>query len=117
MPRATSVFGVPRRRETTAAALNPSHPYFNAVIKAATDRCTLYFPASTYNLKWVDEIKGIDRLSLQGDRPNKSIIKRMGPYWKTRQHKPGRTCERILQRSAVLDLKIHYPRPERKIRT
>lgn len=57
-------------------------PAVNAAIKAATDRCTLYFPAGTYNVKWVAEIKGFDGLSLQGEGPDKSVIKRMGPFWK-----------------------------------
>ena len=43
---------------------------------------TLYFPAGTYNVKWAAEIKNFDGLSLQGDGPDKSVIKRMGPFWK-----------------------------------
>jgi hypothetical protein len=54
----------------------------NKAIRAADDNTTLYFPAGTYNVRWVDEIKYFDGLSIQGDGPRSSIIKRMGPYWK-----------------------------------
>ena len=54
----------------------------SAAIKAASDHSTLYFPAGTYNVRWVAEIKNFDGLSIQGDGPDKSIVKRMGPYWK-----------------------------------
>ena len=54
----------------------------NAAIKAVTNGRTLYFPAGTYNVRWVDKIQGFDGLSIQGDGPGKSILKRMGPYWK-----------------------------------
>lgn len=54
----------------------------SAALKAAGNDSTLYFPAGTYNVRWVGEIKNFDGLSLQGDGPAKSILKRMGPYWK-----------------------------------
>jgi len=54
----------------------------NAAIKVAGDNTTLHFPAGTYNVRWVDRIVGFDGLSLQGDGSGKSILKRMGPYWK-----------------------------------
>ena len=54
-------------------------------VKAANNNTTLYFPAGTYNVRWVAEIKDFDGLSIQGDGPDKSIIKRMGPYWKPGQ--------------------------------
>jgi hypothetical protein len=54
----------------------------NAAIRTVTNGSTLYFPAGTYNLQSVDKIQGIDGLSIQGDGPEKSILKRMGPYWK-----------------------------------
>jgi hypothetical protein len=57
-------------------------PAVNAAIKAATNDSTLYFPAGTYNVRWVAEIAKFDGLSLEGDGPGKSIVKRMGPYWK-----------------------------------
>ena len=57
-------------------------PAVSAAIKAATNNSTLYFPAGTYNVKWVGEMKDFDGLSLQGDGPDKSIIRRMGPFWK-----------------------------------
>lgn len=60
-------------------------PAINAAIQAAGDNSTLYFPAGTYNVRWVNELKGFDGLSLQGEGPAKSILKRMGPYWKPDQ--------------------------------
>ena len=57
-------------------------PAVSAAIKAATNSSTLYFPAGTYNVKWVAEVKNFDGLSLQGDGPDRSVIKRMGPFWK-----------------------------------
>ena len=54
-------------------------------VKAAGNNTTLYFPAGTYNVRWVAEIKDFDGLSIQGDGPDKSVIKRMGPYWKPGQ--------------------------------
>ena len=74
----------------------------SAAVKAASDNSTLYFPAGTYNVRWVAEIKNFDGLSLQGDGPDKSILKRMGPYWK-----PGaeETFEN-LQKNYATDSKI-----------
>lgn len=57
-------------------------PAVSAAIRAATNNSTLYFPAGTYNVKWVAEVKNFDGLSLQGDGPDRSVIKRMGPFWK-----------------------------------
>lgn len=57
-------------------------PAVNAALKAAGNNSTLYFPAGTYNVRWVDVIKNRDGLSLAGDGPDKSILKRMGPFWK-----------------------------------
>lgn len=57
-------------------------PAVNAAIKAATNNCTLYFPAGTYNVTWVSELKNFDGLALVGDGADKSILKRMGPFWK-----------------------------------
>jgi len=57
----------------------------NAAIKAAGNDSTLYFPAGTYNVKWVAEMKNFDGLSIEGDGADKSIVKRMGPYWKPGQ--------------------------------
>jgi hypothetical protein len=57
-------------------------PAVNAAIRAAGDNSTLYFPAGTYNVRWVDVIRGFDGLSLEGDGSARSIIKRMGPFWK-----------------------------------
>jgi hypothetical protein len=54
----------------------------NAALTAATDHSTLYFPAGTYNVRWVDKITGFDGLSLQGDGSTESILKRMGPFWR-----------------------------------
>ena len=54
----------------------------SAAVAAAQDDATLYFPAGTYNVRWVREIKGFHGLSLAGDGPTRSILKRMGPFWK-----------------------------------
>jgi len=60
-------------------------PAFNLALKAAGNGSTLYLPAGTFNVTWVNEIKNFDGLSIQGDGPDKSIIKRMGPHWKPDQ--------------------------------
>ncbi len=57
-------------------------PAVNAAIKAASNDSTLYFPAGTYNVRWAAPIAKFDGLSLEGDGPDQSIVKRMGPYWK-----------------------------------
>lgn len=57
-------------------------PAVSAAIKAATNGSTLYFPAGTYNVRWAAPIEKLDGISLEGDGPDKSIVKRMGPYWK-----------------------------------
>ena len=57
-------------------------PAVNAALKAAGNDTTIYFPAGTYNVRWVNVIAGFDGLSLEGEGPDKSILKRMGPYWK-----------------------------------
>jgi hypothetical protein len=57
-------------------------PAVSAAIKAATNDSTVYFPAGTYNVRWVAPIAKFDGLSLEGEGPDTSILKRMGPYWK-----------------------------------
>lgn len=57
-------------------------PAVSAAIKAAGNDTTLYFPAGTYNVRWASVIAKFDGLSLEGDGPSKSILKRMGPFWK-----------------------------------
>jgi hypothetical protein len=74
----------------------------SAAVKAAGNDTTLYFPAGTYNIRWVAEIKDFDGLSIQGDGPGKSILKRMGPYWK-----PGQEpTQENLQKNYAMDSKI-----------
>lgn len=53
-----------------------------AAVEACTDHSTLYFPAGTYNLMSTVTVAGFDGLSLQGDGADRSIVKRMGPYWR-----------------------------------
>lgn len=77
-------------------------PAVSAAVKAAENNCTLYFPAGVYNVRWVAEIRNFDGLSLQGDGPGKSIVKRMGPYWKPGQEE---TFEN-LQKNYATDCKI-----------
>jgi hypothetical protein len=53
-----------------------------AAVEACTNHSTLYFPAGTYNLMSTVPIAGFDGLSLQGDGVDRSVVKRMGPYWR-----------------------------------
>lgn len=77
-------------------------PAVNAAIKAARHRTTLYFPAGVYNVRWVDEIKNFEGLSIQGDGPDKSVVKRMGPYWKSGQEQTFES----LQKNYATDCKL-----------
>lgn len=54
----------------------------NRAIAAAKNKSILYFPQGTYDVVWVDVIRGFTGLSIVGDGPTRSIIKRMGPYWR-----------------------------------
>lgn len=54
----------------------------NAAIAAATDNSILYFPAGTYNVRALTVVKGFTGLSIVGDGAARSIIKRMGPFWR-----------------------------------
>lgn len=54
----------------------------SAAIASAGDNCTLYFPKGVYNVRWVRKIEKATGLSIKGDGPTKSILKRMGPFWR-----------------------------------
>lgn len=77
-------------------------PAVSAAVKAAENNSTLYFPAGVYNVRWVAEIKDFDGLSIQGDGPDKSVVKRMGPYWKPGQEE----TEENLRKNYATDCKM-----------
>lgn len=54
----------------------------SAAMASACDNCTLYFPKGVYNVRWVREIEKVNGLSIKGDGPTESILKRMGPFWR-----------------------------------
>jgi len=54
----------------------------STAIASAGDNCTLYFPAGVYNVRWVRKIDKANGLSIKGDGPTESILKRMGPFWR-----------------------------------
>lgn len=54
----------------------------SAAIASAGDNCTLYFPKGVYNVRWVRKIEKVNSLSIKGDGPTESILKRMGPFWR-----------------------------------